>query len=105
GATRRAVPAGRPSSPLGAKGNARLLVPALAHRAGLEDAALADPLEGVLEHFPAIGLEHDALARPRAAGVDLGEEALRELVAVVLRVELRAQVDVALRKAQRGEEF
>src|SRR6185295_14882066 len=87
------------------QGDASVFVASLTHRAWLEDPALADPLEGVLEHFPGVGLEHDALARSPAAGVDLGEEALRELVAVVLRVELRAQVDVALRKAQRGEEF
>src|SRR5258706_11815051 len=89
----------------GGQRQARILVAARAHGAGLEQLALADPLEGILEHFPGVGLEHDALARAPAPRVHLAEEALREFIAVMVRVELRPQIDVALRQAQRGEEF
>src|SRR5207247_7664906 len=75
------------------------------HRRGLEDVVLADPPEGILEHLLGVGLEYDALTGTPSPNVDLLEEALREFPAVVARVALRAQVDVALRAAQRAEIF
>ena len=80
-----------------------LVVAAGAHLAVFEDAVLGDPALRVVEGFARVGLEHDALARAPAARVHLLEEARREFVAVVVRVALGPQVDVALRAAQRAE--
>src|SRR5712671_5799792 len=55
------APVNRCLSPISAA--AGFLVFARAHLRRGEDAVLADPVEGVLERFPGIGLEHDALAR------------------------------------------
>src|SRR5262245_18762876 len=88
---------------LGLERDAGLLVLARPHAVLVEDFALRDPLEGLLEHLARVGLEHDALARTPAPRVDLGVEARGELLAVVVGVELGAQVDVALRAAQRAE--
>src|SRR3954465_3068259 len=85
-----------------AERDASLFVLALAHVLSLEDAALADPLEGLFEHFLRVGLEHDALARPPAPRVHHRDEARRELLLVVMRIELRAQIDVALGFPQRA---
>src|SRR3954463_10267654 len=59
----------------GGQRHAGLFVLAGAHVLALEDVALADPLEGLLEHFLRVGLEDDALARTPAARVDHRDEA------------------------------
>src|SRR4051794_5395594 len=64
-----------PLIPLRPQGDARVLVFARPHGARLEDLALMDPSEGVLEDFLGVRLEHDALARPPAARVHLRQEA------------------------------
>src|SRR4051812_45116022 len=83
--------------------HARVFVLAGAHGALLENIALGDPVERGLEHLARIRLEYDALARAPAARIHLVEEACRELLPVVVRVELRPQVDVALRALQGAE--
>src|ERR1043166_5938429 len=80
----------------------RILVPAGPHLAVLEDLALGDPGEGLLEHLLGVGLEDDALAGAPATRVHAGMEALGELIPVVVGVELGPQVDVALGAAQRA---
>src|ERR1051325_8360261 len=66
------------------QGNAGILVLALSHRAVLEDPALANPLEGVLEDLLGVRLEYDALARAPAAGGEVLGGALGGQVAGVL---------------------
>ena len=52
-----------------------------------------------------VGLEHDAFPRAPAACVHLHMPAHRELVLVVMRVEFRAQIDVALGALERAGVF
>ncbi len=80
-----------------------VLVIARAHAAALEDLVLGNPVERLLEHVAAVGLEHDAFARPPAPRIHRRMEALGELHLVVVGVELRPQIDVALGAAQRLE--
>ena len=88
----------------GVEARDRLLVLARAHAALGEDAPLGDPLDRPVEDLLRVGLEHQALAGAPAPGVHEGMEADRELVAVVVRVEIGPDVDVALRALQRPEE-
>src|SRR6185437_14494928 len=81
------------------------LVLARADIAVREDAVRGDPVARLLVDFRRVGLEYHSLARTPAPRIHLGVEALREFLLVVVRVELRPQVDVALRAAQRGEEL
>ena len=67
--------------------------------------AVGDPVVGLVEDFLGIGLEHQPLARPPAARVHPAWIARRELVLVIVRVEFRPQIDVALGALQRAEEF
>src|SRR3954471_13669658 len=83
----------------------RALVALRAQIVALENAALADPVARLLEDVLRIGLEHDALAGSPAARVHAGVIALGKLVPVEVRVELRPQVDVALRALERAEEL
>src|SRR6476646_8398723 len=83
----------------------RLLVAPGAQIAVREDAVRGDPVARLLVDVGGVGLEHQPLARAPAPRVHLGVEALGKLVLVIMRVLLRPQVDVALRAAQRLEEF
>src|SRR3569623_445664 len=83
----------------------RLFVLAGAHGTFREHAVRGDPLEALLVDLLGVGLEHQALSGAPAPRVHLGVEAVRELVLVIVRVELRPQVEVALRLAQRAEEL
>src|SRR5262252_2994404 len=98
-------PSGRRSTSLRGKRDHRILVPASAHPAFREDPALRDPLEGFLEHLLSVGLEDEALARSPAARVDLVEEAGRKFPTVVVGMQLRTQIDVALCPPQRAKEL
>src|SRR5207248_10787272 len=77
---------------LGRQRHAGIFVTARAHVPLVEDVVLADPAERLLEHFLGVRLEDDALARAPPTGVREREEARRELVPVVVRVELGPQV-------------
>jgi hypothetical protein len=68
------------------------------------NAVPCDPVDGLGVGLLRVGLEHQALARAPATGVDQRVEALGEFVLVVMRVAVGAQVEVALRAAQRAEE-
>src|SRR3954462_13129135 len=95
--------AARPSRSRLGERYAGIVVASRSHVLPLEDSALTDPLEGAVEGLLRVRLEQDALARSPPPRVGLREEALGKLVAVVLRVQLRPQVDVALGKTQRPE--
>jgi hypothetical protein len=55
--------------------------------------------------FLGIGLEHQPLARAPAPRIHDGMEALGEFVLIVMRVAVRAWVEIALRPLQYAEEF
>jgi hypothetical protein len=77
----------------------------VAHGAFGEDAAACDPVDGLGVGFLGVGLEDEALAGASAAGVRQRVKALGELVPVVMRVAVGAQVEVALgarRKARKN---
>ena len=64
-----------------------------------------NPLEGFLIDVLGVGLENQPLAGAPAPRVHLGVEAVGEFLLVIMRVELRPQVDIALGLAQRAEEL
>src|SRR5580704_232733 len=82
-----------------------LLIAARTHFAPRKNAALSDPLEGVLEGLLGIGLEHNPLARPPAPAIHLFVETRRKFLLVVVSVEFGPQVDVKLCPPQRQEVF
>src|SRR6266700_1904201 len=86
-----------------ANGHNRLVVVAGAHASGLENPVLGDPVKRLREYFAAIGLEYDALTRAPATRIHRGMEAFGKLHFVVMRIQLRPQIDIALRPAQRLE--
>jgi hypothetical protein len=67
-------------------------LPLLASRAepSLEDAPLIDPLEGLVEGFLGIGLEHNALARSPSPHIHAGVILLWEFFEIAAIVEIRA---------------
>src|SRR5690349_10418078 len=79
------------------------LVLAGSHVGAGKDLVAGDPLEGLLVGLLGVGLEHQPLARAPASRVHLGVPAGRELLRVVMRVAVRAQVDVALRALEGAE--
>src|SRR5437868_4793731 len=82
-----------------------VLVDAGAHLACWEGGGRRDPGEGFLVHLFGVGLEDEPLARAPAPRVDLVTEAGREFLAVIMGIEVRPQIDVALRPAERAEIF
>src|SRR5580704_13611117 len=64
---------------------------------------LSDPLERLLEDFFGVRFEDNALAWPPTAGIHLILKALGKFLLVEMRVELGAEVDVALGTAKRAE--
>src|ERR1044071_9056314 len=89
----------------GGEGEDRLFVAAGTPLAWGKDAVRRDPFARLRKCLASIGLEHDALARPPAPGIHHIAEARREFLAVIMRVALRPQVDVALGEAERPEVF
>src|SRR5262245_47791083 len=88
-----------------AQRHGRLLVTGAAHLSFWENAVGSNPLERFLIDFLGVGLENQAFAGPPAPGIHLGVEAVRKLLLVIMGVELRPQVDVALGLAQGAEEL
>src|SRR6185295_9321784 len=82
-----------------------LVVVALAHAALGEDGALGDPLEGFFEYLARVRFEHDALAGSPATCIHLIVEARGEFLLVIVRVQIGAQIDVALCPPQRTEKL
>src|SRR5262245_23186419 len=93
-----AAPGGRPR--LTRQLRNRAVVAARSHAGVGEDAVVGDPAEGLVEHLPRVGLEHDALAGAPAARVHLGVPTHGELALVVVGIAVWPQVDVALRALQ-----
>jgi hypothetical protein len=76
--------------------NRQIFVAAVAHRAFGEDSMPRDPVDGLSVGFLGVGLEDEPFAGPRGVGVHQRVEALGELVFLVMRLEVGAQVEFAL---------
>ena len=82
-----------------------MLVLAAAHLALREDPVGGNPLEGFLIDFFRVGLEHQAFTRTPTPRIHFGMEAVRKFLLVVVRIELRSQVNIALGFAQGAEKL
>src|SRR5262250_947162 len=80
------------------QGQHRLLIGAASHLVFGENAVRGDPVARRRERLAGVRLEHDALTRSPSPGVHQIAEARRKFLAVIVRIELRPQVDVALRQ-------
>jgi hypothetical protein len=83
----------------------RIIVFAIAEASFGEDAVAGDPREGLGMGVLCVGLEQEPLAGTPAARVDQRMGALGEFVPVIVRLTVGAQVEVALRTAQRAGIF
>jgi hypothetical protein len=83
----------------------RIFVAAVAHAAPSAKMPWRDPFEGLIVGFLRLGFEHEPLARAPAPRTHHRVEALWELVLVVMRVEVGAQVEIALPTPQGTEVF
>src|SRR6516162_3168456 len=92
-------------SPLHVHGQRRLFVIAAAHAAIGKHAMRGDPFERLLVDFLGVRLEDQPFAWSPAPRIHQGMEAIGELVLIIVSVELRTQIDVALRTAQRAEKL
>jgi len=63
-----------------------------------KNSTLQNPLLGILVYVVGVGLENDALARAEQARVHHVVEPARELLLVIVRVAVRVQVNVGLRR-------
>src|SRR5262249_42711462 len=90
---------------LSVKRQRRFFIIAASHAGIGEHAVGGNPLERLLVDFFGIRLEYQPLAGSPAPRIHHCMEAIGELVLVIMGVKLRPQVDIALRPAQRPEEF
>src|SRR5262249_26394289 len=86
-------------------GEDRVFLAAGAHLAFGEDAVRRDPREAFLVHLLRVGFENEAFARAPAPRVHHVAEARRKFLAVIMRVAVGPQIDVALCPAQCAEIF
>src|SRR5262245_22737879 len=99
--SRPTSPVSNPIARLTAQAHRSLFIATRAHLAGLEQPVLGDPGERLLKDLLAVGLKHDALAGTPGARVHTRMKALGELGLIMVCIELRPHIDVALGAPQR----